>query len=329
MSAMMRELDPERLSTESFLLHREVSDSLFRNGIPAMTLDKLVQQLDGARQIWPLLTGSVSLEAGAISLMCSAGMLANLERELLKMEQGWDPFAELALDEEFKHAMTASTRYRLRVLVDHGLAQESERLSPVFANLPDICLALSLEASHALEWNELIPVTFAGIPAAHTVVAGLCNKGVYAPLAQAIGDAWTYAYMRLPKASFEQWKLAAGYPPAAVNVAVQEWLESPIDDTAQWIDESFDERRTSAAPTSATMPTPARPEQASAEGAAVKAQLQSDFRQALRDQLAISHEHSLLRHPDLPKEENGLYADLMFRQLHMLSQFIAPEKFSQ
>ena len=135
--------------------------------------------------------------------------------------------------------------------------------------------------------------------------------------------------MRLPKASFEQWKLAAGYPPAAVNVAVQEWLESPIDDTAQWIDEGFDEQCTSAATTSATMPSPARPEQASAEGAAVKAQLQSDFRQALRDRLALSHEHSLLRHPNLPKKANVLYADLMFRQLHMLSQFIAPEKFSQ
>jgi ankyrin repeat protein len=272
----------------------DVEEMLFNADVILPMIDFIYPYLKSLPAMKSMLLGS-SNSADAINSLVSsisAGLIATAEKvladkdaiDLAYQDLGWLPS---------RIDFVATATSTMSAAVASALRHESKILAPVFSDLFEHCVI----ATTALYiFPELGP---AQTPKAGVVAEKLMGLGVYAALADAIDAAWRDA-----------WRAAS-----AVNPQRQQNTSTSSASTAENMWNEFSDLDLTETITSQLLSDVAasfdlRPNEL--------ALLRQSFASALAPIIDTS---KILKLPGASPEVNGLYADLMHRQLHMLAQF--------
>ena len=255
-----------------------------------------------------------------------AGLGATLENIRTEHGEHWNPYNINVEDNTIFTPLTQIANTQLTQLIDTSIATETTDLVPVFETLFETCFNASFLA-HSL------PAIFPPYQASPGAVTNaLLAKGVYAAFGTKIETAWKKVWERFtgtPLSRDSTHSNSSSSSSSSISSSSSSRASSTtslatvidgndMDDffssgdlPSEWIDE-----------------LPAPPNPASfVESAQAQALLQ-----AFRDELRLAFDQVGSHILDLPKtatevqgEAAKIYADLMFRQLHMLMQFIKAE----
>jgi ankyrin repeat protein len=252
-----------------------------------------------------------------------AGLGATLERIRIEHGQQWNPYEIDFEDNTIFTPLTQIANAQLTQLIDTSIATETTDLAQVFGTLSEICFNASFT-------GHMLPATFPSYQAAPGAVTNvLLNRGVYAAFASKIETVWKKVWDRFSGTPLSSESIHSNSSdstsssirtssstsiaplPTAIDANEMDDFFSSGDLPSEWIDE---------------LPAPPNPASflESAQGQA----LLEAFRYELR--LAVNQVgRNILDLPkaakEVPAEAAKIYADLMFRQLHMLKQFIQAE----
>lgn len=222
------------------------------------------------------------------------GIMATLEKLELEKDSINDTYDPLGWH-QLRDIIVPISRQKVRSLVLAGTRHESS-LTALFEELFEKCLYLTLPDQHGV-----IPKR---PPAPGMIAAQMMHHGVYAALALEIDHAWRTAW--------------------------ETTFMMPLVDTA---DASTTIPSTSSSSSEFSLSSLMRSQSSVATniddeiGGSPLSDLQSSqlllaFREALKTKVDSA---DLLKLPDALAEEATLYADLMYRQIYMLMQFIRPQ----
>ncbi len=231
-----------------------------------------------------------------------SGTLANTKRLIVDGESINELYKDLGSD-PLRKILADKAGEQIALLSDLAAEQEKS-LATEFAGLFDQCLlsTLSLKREQALELHASPPAQF--------IASQLTPKGIYAALADRIDQAWRAAWVETIPPRPESF-LNSDHLAWIENQEVQLHADIPILDST----EGTNTADSTSADSSINGGTTSLSEQRSLQ-----------LLQAFRGKLSlIVDSGDTLKLPGASPEAAGLYADLMFRQLHMLTQFIKGE----
>jgi ankyrin repeat protein len=246
-----------------------------------------------------------------------AGLGVTLENIRIEHGEHWDPFEIDVDDNTIFMPLTQIANGQLTQLIDTSIATETTDLAQVFGTLSEICFNASFTA-HSL------PAIFPPYQAAPGAVTNaLLAKGVYSVLASKIEPAWKKAWEKFTGTPLSSDAIHSNSSGSSSRTSSTTSLATLIDGndmddffssgdlSSEWIDELY-------------VPPNLASFLESAQGQALL--------QAFRDELRLAFDQvgsNILELPkgstEVPAEAAKIYSDLMFRQLHMLKQFIQAE----
>jgi hypothetical protein len=277
-----------------FFAQTDVEDRLFNIGATVPMIDFLLPYLQALPIMKSKLLGA-SNSADTINSLVNAlstGMIATLEKVLVDKDAinhtyedlGWLPF---------RNDLVSAVTSEMSKTVSSALHNESQTLSSVFSNLFEHCVTATT-AAHS--FPELGP---AQTPKAGVVAEKLMGLGVYAALAEAIDATWRDAWHAASIVNSQRQQKPST---SSASTAGDVWNELFAFDFTENINseliadlaQSFD-----LLPNELEL-------------------LRQSFASALAP---IIDNSQILKLPGASAEVNGLYADLMHRQVYMLAQF--------
>ncbi len=258
-----------------------------------------------------------------------AGLGVTLENIRTEHGEHWNPFEKDFEDNTILTPLTQIANTQLTQLIDTSIATETTDLAPVFGTLSEICFNASFTA-HSLPAifppyqaaPGALPAIFPAYQAAPGALSNaLLARGVYAAFASKIETAWKKVWVRFTGTPISSDSIhfnssssssSTSYLATVIDGNEMDNFFSSEDLPSEWIDELY-------------VPPNLASFLESAQGQA--------FLQAFRDELRLAIDQVGSPIFDLPKaatdapaEAAQICAELMFRQLHMLMQFIDPDQ---
>ena len=254
-----------------------------------------------------------------IGLSFGMGMLATLEKIRVEHGDNWKPYGDESFYSPIYNALHQLANIELSFLIKLATDTEATKTALVFESLFETCFNFTVPAP------SLLPVLPTYTAEAGALADALMRQGVYLSLATKIETAWQAAWSQFidkqlisdsgssSSASSSSSSSSSGSQPLSTAIRKNEiddfFSDGEMD--SKWIDE---------------LPEP--PPLSFLESAQGQALLQT-FRDELR--LAVDRVGGNIL--DLPKgateasaEAATIYGELMFRQVHMLKQFIYPDQ---
>lgn len=272
----------------------DVEDRLFYMGATVPMIDFLLPYLQALPVMKRQLLGPLNSADTINSLVnaISTGMIATLEKVLVDQDAidhtyedlGWLPI---------RKTLVSVVTSAMSNTVSSALHDESQTLSSVFSNLFEHCVTATT-AAHS--FPELGP---AQTPKAGVVAEKLMGLGVYAALADAIDAAWRDAWHAASIVNSQRQQRPSTSSTSTVD---NTWNELFTFDFTENIDSGL---LADLAPSFDLPPNELE-------------LLRESFASALAQ---IIDNSQILKLPGASAEVNGLYADLMHRQVYMLAQF--------
>ncbi len=275
------------------------------SGITSPQIDVLMPSLQALRQVRDGLFGE-SLFGSTLAFQAAIdGIYLMLEPERGRLvEQFAAHYAAQPIEYQWKATLTLHSNTWLAHRIEAASAREQQQIASAFSNLFSLC------ADHALGGKGYSDALKLPAIPADLVALALMSHGIYAALARKIAAAWTEAWQQLASQQ-------ASVPVPAPVSGEEEEFTVDLGDDPFGVDavEDFSNIFT------ADFATPSNPDSALADT------LLTAFRAALKKSVdSPSAAGSLLSLAGASPEALKLYGDLMFRQLHMLAQFIDPER---
>jgi hypothetical protein len=260
-----------------------------------------------------------------------AGTGATLEN--IRIEHGvqWNPYKIDVEDNTIFKPLTQIANAQFTQLIDTSIATETTELAQVFGTLSEICFNASFTAHSLPAIFPLYQAAPGSLPAIFppyqaapgAVTNALLVKGVYAVLAPKIETAWKKAWEKFTGTPLSSDVIHSNSSGSSSRTSSTTSLATLIDGndmddffssgdlSSEWIDELY------VPPNLASF---------------LESEQGQAFLQAFRDELRLAVDQvgeNILELPkgstEVPAEAAKIYSDLMFRQLHMLKQFIEAE----
>ena len=271
-----------------------IEKMLFNMGATVPMIDFLLPYLQALPVMKSKLLGP-SNSADTINSLVNAlstGMIATLEKVLVDkdvIDHTYEDLGWLQLRNDLVSAVTSE----MGIIVSSALHHESQTLSSVFSNLFEHCVTATTAAHSFPELGT------AQAPKAGVVAEKLMGLGVYAALAEAIDatwrDAWHAASIVNPQRQQRPSTSSASTAEDAWNELLAfDFTENINSELLADLAQSFD-----LLPNELEL-------------------LRQSFARTLAP---IIDNSQILKLPGASAEVNGLYADLMHRQVYMLAQF--------
>lgn len=245
------------------------------------------------------------------------GMFAAFEKIRVEHGGNWKPYKDDLSEFVIFNVLTETAKLELNGLIDFNIHQEATITGIVFEKLFDTCFNFTV-AAPVMFSKYILPYSFPAYTAATGALAdALMSQGVYSALSKKIEAAWITAW-----SEFSGTKIIndPGNSSSSSSSSVESKTPSAAFNSSNSLNLSDD-----VLPSDWIEALPEPPYLFfSLDSAQGQAMLQA-FRQQLR--LAVDQVGGkILDLPTATAEEEKIYAELMFRQLHMLKQFIDAEE---
>ncbi len=284
--------------------------SMELHGIPRLLTDLIMRKLRALKEVRVELFGKSEVGTERLFRNALDGFYLTLETERTQLNiQIFTDSRTLLIDEQWKNTLATHTFNWLSQRIEAASLREQTLVAEVFANLHTLCINKALAGkSHT---NALaLPAIAKG-----EIASALVAEGIYAILATKIEAAWIRAWQKIaqiaPQKFSEQIAAPTPKPNRESDASALNLLDDAgaLPDTADFLD------------------TPAIGNALlSDEESPLVKELLTEFRTALKELVnSPSESGSVLSVTGVSPEAQALYSDLMFRQLHMLAQFIDPE----
>ena len=267
---------------------RATETALAQLGVPIPAIDFYCTHIQAFPAMKVKLFGpNTGIAQDQLQLLYGA-ITANMESLLVDTHGIEDAYAALGWLAGQRSNLAYIARAKISEFSALAIAGE-QPLATVFANLFEDCLA----STSSIQGSQTPPVAMPPTPG--MIAAKLMHSGVYAALAEGIEEAWRIAWIETVQA-------APATASSASSAGSDGMVSRPV------------------VPTQLAAPTASANDISGGQlGSLQASQLLSAFRKALS---RIVDSASLLKLPGASPEAAGLYADLMHRQLHMVTQFI-------
>ncbi len=304
----------------------ELNHDLIFSGLPAVAFDSLMLCLNSLPALKTALAGTAMLRSRPkLATSMLAGMLANMEK--ITMEDGscWLPYSMLPESVEVpgsastppttipREALRAGAQQAISACIEYGVEVEHKNTADVIENLFDTCIMNT--------WPSFQRQVFSpeAAPSPGAISKEMQLAGIYAVLAQAIDAAWGAAWSAV-SATDEAHAQAAHLTGTGGSPTDGNNMSSPDDMAQLWNELAADSAVVTVHPFARAIDT-----SNSTADFAMDMQVRERLQRAFRAELATrldSPNSGILNLPGQPPEVAGIYADLVHRQLHMLTQFI-------
>ena len=270
-------------------------------GFTSPLITVLLPSLQSLRQIRTTLFGPDLVPSARVYFNAFNGIYLTLnEQRQHLMEHIASYYMAQPIDEEWKEKLTKHSSAWLASHIETASTNEEHLVAGSFANLFNICAETARAAE---DYSEALkrPARPAG-----EIANALRQEGVYAPLATRIEAAWSHAWQKVASQQATAAPVNLVVPDDSSRAHDGFWRELHKNPFGTSIEENLVEM----------IPEPV---------ASLEDQLHDEFRAALKALAdSPSSAGNLLRLPNASADAEKLYADLMFRQLQLLAQFINP-----
>lgn len=304
----------------------ELNHDLIFPALPSAGVELLKSCFDALPALKSALAGTAMLQSRPeLANSILAGMLANIEKIIMEDDSCRTPYSMLPESLELpgsastqpttiplREALRAEAQQVLSAYMEYGVEAERKNTAAVIENLFDTCIMNT--------WPSFQPQVFRPevAPRPGSISNELQLAGIYAVLAEAIDAAWSAAWSAV-SADAERAQVAnltgRDRGPAAEEIVI-----TPDDMTPLWRKLAADFALVPGNPFDGAIDT-----SNSTADFVMEAQRRERLQRAFRIELATrldSPNAGILTLPGQPPEVAGIYADLVHRQLHMLTQFI-------
>ncbi len=304
-------------------LRQDIERELSVVGIYSALSKEIYPYLEALPHIQFSLFGNVDHVQNKTISSFIAGLGATLENICIEHSVQWNPYKIDFEDNTIFTPLNQIANTQLTQLIDTSIATETTDLEPVFGTLSEICFNASFTA-------HKLPATFPPYQAAPGALKNaLLARGVYAAFASKIEIVWKKVWEKFTGTPLSSDSIhsnsssRSSSSSSSTRTSSSTSLATVIDGDdmddffssedlpREWIDE---------------LPAPPNP-----ASFLESAQVQALF-QEFRDELRLAFDQVGSNILDLPKSATEMpadaakvYLELMFRQLHMLKQFIEAE----
>lgn len=305
-------------ASPEILITQKIDYMLSLAGICPALIEFIRPYILALPQIKSHLLGNSSTIYPEIGLSFRTGMLATLEKIWVEYGENWNPYESELSESTIFNLLNQWAKSELNQLIEFATTNETTKTALVFESLFETCYNFTVPAPSVL---HILPTYTAE---AGALADALMRQGVYLSLATKIEQAWQAAWS--PIAGKKMINDSGGSSSSSNSSSISPiGSQAPIvaidpDDNFgvydfdlrdHWLDQLF---------------VPMEP------ATYLNSPQGQDLLKAFRHELRLAVDQVGKNILELPKgatevtaEAAKIYADLMFRQLHMLKQFIEAE----
>lgn len=304
------------------LIEQKIDYMLSLVGICPSLIEHIRPYIQAIPQIKSRLFGNSLTPYPAIGLSFWMGTLATLEKIHVEHNGNWSPYKDELSDSLIFNILNQLAKIELNHLINFNINQEATNTAIVFEKLFETCFNFTV-AAPILVSTGILPYRFPAYTAATgTLADALMRQGVYSALAIKIELAWQAAWSQfVGKIMISDSGSSSSSSSSSSNSSMSSRTAYDPDDffgiyESDVVDEQVNQTRAPKEPKN-YLDSP--------QG--------QDMLKTFRHELRLAVDQVGGNILDLPKgatevpvEAAKIYADLMFRQLHMLKQFIDPDQ---